>query len=213
MQFPLFTTARSDWTAPRLDSLPSWEGAKRIAIDCETRDPDLKKLGPGAGRRPDSYITGISFAIEDGPGGYLPIRHEGGDNLPVEGVLAYLRAQASVFTGDIAGANLPYDLDYLAGDGIELNRVRYFRDIQIADPLICELHDSYSMQAIAERWGLPGKDEATLRAAAVDYKIDPKEDMWRLPARFVGEYAEEDTRLPLNILRRQERELNTIRSA
>jgi len=208
MQFPLFTTARSDWTAPRLDSLPSWEGAKRIAIDCETRDPDLKKLGPGAGRRPDSYITGISFAIEDGPGGYLPIRHEGGDNLPVEGVLAYLRAQAAVFTGDIVGANLPYDLDYLAGDGIEFNRVRYFRDIQIADPLICELHDSYSMQAIAERWGLPGKDEATLRAAAVDYKIDPKKDMWRLPARFVGEYAEEDTRLPLNILRRQEREID-----
>lgn len=208
MQFPLFTTVSSDWAAPDLGSLPSWAGAKRVAIDCETRDPDLKKLGPGAGRRPDSYITGISFAIEDGPGGYLPIRHEGGGNLPVEGVLAYLRAQAQVFTGDLVGANLPYDLDFLAGDGIEFERVRYFRDIQIADPLICELHDSYSMQAIAERWGFPGKDEAVLRAAALDYGLDPKKDMWMLPAKFVGKYAEEDTRLPLNILRRQEREID-----
>lgn len=208
LQPPLFTTVSSDWVAPDLNALPSWEGAKRVAIDCETRDPDLRKLGPGAGRRPNSYITGISFAIEDGPGGYLPIRHEGGGNLPLEGVLAYLRAQAKVFTGDLVGANLPYDLDFLAGDGIEFERVRYFRDIQIADPLICELHDSYSMQAIAERWGFHGKDEALLRAAAVDYGIDPKKDMWMLPAKFVGKYAEEDTRLPLNILRRQEREID-----
>src|SRR5690606_16600808 len=143
-----------------------------------------------------------------GPGAYLPIRHEGGDNLPVEAVLRYLRDQARTFSGDLVGANLQYDLDFLAGEGIEFERVRYFRDIQIADPLICELHDSYSMQAIAERWGLPGKDEALLRAAAVDYGIDPKKDMWRLPARFVGPYAEEDTRLPLNILRRQEREID-----
>jgi hypothetical protein len=57
----------------------------------------------------------------------LPIRHEGGGNLPLEGVLAYLRAQAKVFTGDLVGANLPYDLDFLAGDGIEFERVRRLR--------------------------------------------------------------------------------------
>jgi len=208
MQQPLFTTAESGWQPPKLDSLPSWAGAKRVAVDCETRDPDLRKLGPGAGRRPNSYITGISFAIEDGPGAYLPIRHEGGDNLPVEAVLRYLRDQAAVFKGDIVGANLPYDLDFLAGDGIEFKSARYFRDIQIADPLICELYDSYSMQSIAQRWGFSGKDEGLLRLAAHEYKIDPKKDMWTLPARFVGAYAEEDTRLPLNILRRQEREID-----
>ena len=52
LQPPLFTTVSSDWVAPDLNTLPSWEGAKRVAIDCETRDPDLRKLGPGAGRRP-----------------------------------------------------------------------------------------------------------------------------------------------------------------
>lgn len=207
IQAPLFTTVSSSWRPPDLNALPSWAEAKRVAIDCETRDPTLKELGPGAGRRKDSYITGISFAIEDGPGAYLPIRHDGGDNLPLESVLRYLREQAATFRGDVVGANLPYDIDFLAGDGVEFKSVRFFRDIQIADPLINELHDSYSMQSIAQRWGFDGKNEELLRAAAVDYGINPKKDMWLLPARFVGPYAEEDTRLPLNILRRQEREI------
>lgn len=206
MQPPLFLTASSGWRPPDLSSLPSWAGAKRIGIDCETRDDRLKEIGPGV--RHGSYITGISYAIEDGPGGYLPIRHQGGDNLPVEQVLAYLRDQARTFGGTIVGANLPYDLDFLAEEGVRFERAEWFRDIQIADPLINELHDSYSMQNIARRWGFEGKDEAVLRAAAADYKLDPKKDMWRLPARFVGAYAEEDARLPLQILRRQEREID-----
>lgn len=206
LQPPLFVTTQSDWTPPRLSDLPSWKGAKRIAVDVETKDPDLKTLGPGP-RRPDSYITGISFAIEDGPATYLPMRHQGGDNLPVEQVLDYVRAQARAFTGDLVGANLPYDLDWLASDGVEFPAVRFFRDIQVADPLICELYTSYSMNAISERWGFAGKREEVLRLAAADYGIDPKKDMWVLPARFVGAYATEDARLPLNILRRQEREI------
>ena len=208
MQFTMFPSADPCWRPPELSSLPSWAGAKRIAVDVETRDPELKKLGPGAGRRPNSYITGISFSIEDGPGAYLPIRHQGGDNLPLAQVLAYLRDQAKIFDGDVVGANLPYDLDFLAGDGVRFSAARYFRDVQIADPLINELHDRYSLQAISERWGFAGKDESVLRAAARDFGLDPKKDMWQLPARFVGAYAEEDTRLPLAILRRQEREID-----
>lgn len=205
MQQPLFATVASDWKPPSLATLPDWGDAKRISLDCETRDPQLKKLGPGAGRHPNSYITGFSVAIEDGPSFYLPIRHDGGDNLEVNGVLHYMRAQCAKFKGDIVGANLPYDLDYMAGDGISFPNVRFFRDVQIADPLICELYDSYSLNSIASRLGMEGKDERLLRAAAIDYKVDPKAEMWRLPARFVGPYAEEDARLPLAVLRRQER--------
>ena len=208
MQAPLFITNESDWELPSLDKLPDWSQAKRVGIDCETKDPDLKDTGPGGGRTSDSYITGVSFAIEDGPAFYLPYRHEGGDNLPEQAVLAYLRDQAANFKGDLVGANLSYDLDFLASDQINFNQVRYFRDIQIADPLINELHNSYSLQSIAERHGLQGKDETLLRQAAADFKINPKSEMWRLPARFVGHYAEEDARLPLHILRRQEREID-----
>lgn len=208
MQQPLFHTVNSTWKAPALSELPSWDGAKRIGIDCETRDEKLRELGPGGGRRKDTYITGVSFAIEDGPSFYLPIRHEGGDNMPKAAVLGYLRSQAKKFKGSLVGANMPYDLDYLASDGITFPEAKSFLDIQIADPLINELHDRYSMEAIAARWGLPGKQEEMLRAAAIDYGLDPKKDMWRLPARFVGQYASEDARLPLAILRRQEREID-----
>src|SRR5574343_83439 len=104
-QSPLFMSASSDWTPPDLTTLPSWAGAKRIAIDCETKDPNLKRLCPGA-RDPNAHITGISFAIEDGPGAYLPIRHAGGDNLPVDAVLRYVRDQARDFAGTIVCANL-----------------------------------------------------------------------------------------------------------
>jgi DNA polymerase I-like protein with 3'-5' exonuclease and polymerase domains len=160
------------------------------------------------GRRANSYVTGVSFAIEDGPAFYLPVRHDGGDNLPVDGVFRYLREQAAAFTGDVAGANLSYDLDCLAGEGVLFPRARFFRDVMVADPLICELNDSYSLQSIAGRWGFEGKDETILRAAAADYRIDPKKDMWLLPARYVGGYAEQDARLPLEILRKQEREID-----
>lgn len=205
MQPPLFTTVDSSWTPPDMSTLPNWAGVKRIGIDTETRDPLLKKFGIGAGRFPNSYIVGISFAIEDGESYYLPIRHDGGDNLPVEQVLRYLRHNAEVFSGDLVGANLQYDLDYLAGEGVHFPNVRYFRDVQVADPLICELHMSYSLDNIAKRLGFEGKAEGQLQAAAVDYGVNPKSGMWLLPARFVGAYAEEDAALPLRILRRQER--------
>jgi DNA polymerase I-like protein with 3'-5' exonuclease and polymerase domains len=208
MQQPLFMTAESSWRPPSLSSLPSWEGAKRIAFDVETRDEQLRTLGPGAGRRANSYITGVSFKIEDGPGAYLPMRHDGGDNLPVAGVLGYLRAQCKRFDGELVGANLPYDLDYAETDGITFPKVKAFHDVMIADPLVHELYDSYSLQSIAQRWGFLGKSEDMLRRAAADFGVDPKKDMWRLPARYVGLYGEDDTVLPLQILRKQEVQLD-----
>lgn len=205
LQMPLFAP-ESQWSPPSLGSLPSWADAKRVCVDVETKDPHLKQLGIGVRR--GGFITGVSFTIEDGPSAYLPMRHEGGDNLDERQVLAYLRDQAKVFKGDLVGANLQYDLDYLLEDEVDFKEVRYFRDIQIADPLIYELHHSFSLQNIAERNGLPGKDVSLLEEAARVYGVDPKSGMWRLPARYVGPYAEADTQQPLLIMRRQERRID-----
>lgn len=193
---------RSGWRSTPVQDLPSWDGVRRVAIDVETRDDDLKKHGIGVRR--GGYIVGIAFAFERGPAYYLPIRHEGGDNLPEDLVLEYLRDQAQAFQGDIIGANLSYDLDYLAEERIRFRQVGFYRDIQVAEPLIDEHKIRYSLESISKSYGLPGKYEEDLKMAAVAYSADPKAELWRLPARHVGRYAEFDVQLPLMILRRQE---------
>jgi hypothetical protein len=71
LQLPMFLP-ESKWTAPTPDMLPpSWNGA-RVAVDVETCDPHIKELGPGVRR--GGYICGYSFAIEDGPDFYIPMR-------------------------------------------------------------------------------------------------------------------------------------------
>ena len=198
-----FFTPEAKWQLPSMSDLPSWKGAKRIAIDAETRDPSIgNKMGSGSLR--DGYTVGWGFAIDGGPKHYLPFRHEGGDNLPVESVLGYLREQIKGFDGEFVGANLAYDVDYGYADGFDWHQDAKFRDIQIADPLIYELHLSYSLKNIGERHGIQAKDEETLLEAAHSFGLDPKKGLWRLPGRYVGAYGEQDVASPLEILRAQE---------
>lgn len=203
---PLFPP-ESAWRPTPVSELPVWPRRGRVGYDVETRDPDLKTLGAGVRRPATSGLVGVSFSIEDGPRHYLPFGHAGGDNLDRDQVLAYLRDQSDQFEGDIVGGNLQYDLDWSAEHGIVFPRAAAFRDIMVADPLINELHRSYSVDSIAKRWGFDGKDEAVLREAAVQYGVHAKHGLWELPARYVGQYAEMDADLPLRVLRRQERKI------
>lgn len=196
-----FFTPESSWSSPKISDLPSWSGAKRIALDCETKDTQLRDLGPGPRR--GGYTTGWAFKIEGGPKHYLPMRHEGGDNLPVDEVLRYLRDNLKNFDGEIVGANLSYDIDYAETDGIKFHPGVKFRDVQVADPLIYELHRSYSLKNIGERWNIKGKETTVLFEAARSMGLDPGQGMWRLPARYVGEYAENDVDAPLLIYKKQ----------
>jgi DNA polymerase I-like protein with 3'-5' exonuclease and polymerase domains len=198
----------TNWKARPVSRLPSWKGAKRIALDIETCDPQLTTLGPGVRR--DGFTVGVSFAFEDGPSFYLPFAHEGGDNLDKGKVIHYLKDQAKIFKGDLVTANGQYDLDYLAEDGVIFNP-KFFRDVQIAEPILDENQFRYSLDAIAERHGLPGKHEEELKAACIAFGFpikkpnDTKKHLWKLPGRYVGFYAEQDASLPLKLLRRQER--------
>ena len=68
---------KSEWIPPT--ELPDIFSAKRIAIDVETKDPNLKTNGPGWATS-DGEVIGYAVATEDWSG-YLPIRHVGGGNL------------------------------------------------------------------------------------------------------------------------------------
>lgn len=205
VQVPLWHALQGDWAPPSISSLPQWPEHGRVCIDIETRDDQIKSFGPGVRR--GGYIVGYSVAIEDGPSFYVPLRHGGGDNVDnPAAALQYLRDQAARFKGVLVGANMQYDLDFLAEVGVNF-KPAWFRDIQVADPLIWELHESYSLDNIAKRRGFAGKEEAELIQAARDWGVDPKQELWKLPGRYVAKYAVGDVLLPLQILRKQEREI------
>ncbi len=204
IQTPLWQP-KVTWHPTPLAQLPAWTDAKRICVDVECRDDNLLELGPGVRR--GGYVCGISFAIEDGPAHYLPIRHEGGGNLPEQQVWSYLHDQAREFTGEVVFNSAPYDLDYLWENKVEFKKARAHRDVQVAEPLLDELQKTYGLDAICARRGLPGKDETELREHAKVWGIHAKKSLWRLHSGAVGAYAIGDVRAPLALLRMQEKEI------
>ncbi len=218
VQLPLFSPT-TDWRPPSLSSLPSWKGARRVGIDIETCDPDLKKTGIGVRR--NGRIVGISFAIEypdlgnlaKAPCFYLPIDHEGGDNVDKEMALQYVRDQAAEFTGDLVTSGGQYDYDYLAEVGIIFRKARFYRDIQNAEALLDENQFSFGLDAVLKRHGFEGKNESHLRQAAAMFGIDPKSEMWKFPGRHVGPYAEFDAASLLPLIQKQENRLRAIDEA
>jgi DNA polymerase I-like protein with 3'-5' exonuclease and polymerase domains len=57
----------------------------------------------------------------------------------------------------------------------------------------------YNLNAVGRDYCNILKDESELNAAARYFGLDPKSDMWQLPARFVGQYAETDAANTLQI--------------
>lgn len=203
MQLPLFKPKATTWSGPRYDIL--YSSARRIAIDVETRDEHLKELGPGTHR--GAYVVGLAVAIDNGPSSYYPLRHDGGGNVDSpEQVLDWLKGELDSFEGEVVGANLSYDLAFLRKEGITFPKCKGFRDIQIAEALLYEYHSSYKLDAIAKNRLGEGKIEGLLNEALLSYGLD-KSGIWRLPAEYVGEYAEGDVTIPLQIYKQQEEEI------
>ena len=78
---------QTEWVPP--DSFPDLSKYDEIAIDLETKDPELKTLGSGSitGK---GEIVGIALAVE-GWSGYYPIAHEGGGNLDKKKVMDWFK--------------------------------------------------------------------------------------------------------------------------
>ena len=86
MQMPMFQPP-TEWVMP--DSYPDLSQAAEVAIDLETRDPNLITLGSGWPRK-DGEIIGIAVAIEGGQW-YFPIRHQIGPNFDARMTLQWLQ--------------------------------------------------------------------------------------------------------------------------
>ena len=52
-----------------------------------------------------------------------------------------------------------------------------------------------------------GKDESVLYEAAKSWGVDPKAEMYKLPAMYVGAYAERDAQLTLELWQEFKKEI------
>lgn len=191
MTLPLFPPT-SEWVPPA--SFPDLSDAKEIAIDLETCDRNMERFGPGWPRN-DGYIVGYAIAVE-GWRGYYPVAHEGGGNLDRGIVERFIRRVLDLPCPKVMH-NAAYDLGWLLASGFNV-RGRII-DTMVAAACIDENRFSYALNALGFDYLKEVKSEQGLKEAAQDFGVHAKKELWRLPAMFVGEYAEQDAALTLKL--------------
>ena len=191
LQMAMFAP-KSEWIPPL--ELPDITSAGKIAIDVETRDPNLKSNGPGWPTG-DGEVVGYAVAV-DGWSGYIPVGHLGGGNLDKRIVNRWLK---KVFEcpADKIMHNAQYDLGWIRQMGFQVNG--RIIDTMVVASLLDENRFSFSLNALAYEHLNKVKSEKELVAAAREFGVDPKAEMWKMPAMYVGPYAEGDAELTLEL--------------
>jgi len=191
LQMAMFTP-KSEWVPPH--ELPDIFDAKTIAIDVETKDPNLKTKGPGWPTG-DGEVVGYAVAV-DGWKGYIPIRHGGGGNIDERIVNNWMKKVCESPAEKIMH-NAQYDAGWLRRMGFKLNG--RIVDTMVIASLLDENRFSYSLNALAFEYLSKTKSEKNLTEAARDFGVDPKAELWKLPSMHVGPYAEVDAELTLEL--------------
>ena len=191
LQMTMFTP-KSEWVPPA--ELPDIFEAKQIAIDVETRDPNIKTNGPGWPTG-DGEVVGYAIAVADWAG-YVPIRHLGGGNLDERIVNNWLK-KVFASPADKIMHNAQYDAGWIRQMGFTING--RIIDTMLIASLLDENRYSFSLNNLC--YDLLGKvkSEKTLQEAAREFGLDPKADLWKMPAMYVGPYAQNDAEITLEL--------------
>jgi DNA polymerase I-like protein with 3'-5' exonuclease and polymerase domains len=192
--------AATEWVSP--ETFPDLSGYKIISIDLETKDPDLKTKGSGS-IVGNGEVVGIAVAV-DGWCKYYPIAHEGGGNLDKKKVLEWLKDVCATSSIKVFH-NAMYDVCWLRSYGIKLNG--FIMDTMVMASLIDENRFRYDLNSISFDYTGERKSEAALYEAAKDWGVDPKAELYKLPAMHVGTYAEKDASLTLELFKRLSTEI------
>jgi DNA polymerase I-like protein with 3'-5' exonuclease and polymerase domains len=189
-----------NWQIPQ--ELPDLRRVGIVALDTETNDEGLRAdRGSGWPWR-GGRVAGISVAWRaDGEmhAIYVPLRHPGTDNFDPDRV--YLWLKDLVASGvRIVTLNGVYDWGWLRTDGgIVMPPSKHLEEVGALATIVDENQRRYSLDALCERYDLPGKDMTLLNEgiealgfASGRQKIDAREYIWQMPARYVGPYAEND---------------------
>jgi DNA polymerase I-like protein with 3'-5' exonuclease and polymerase domains len=199
IQQPLFKP-QTEWLPP--ETFPDLSNYCEIAIDLETKDTDLIKMGSGSVIG-NGTVTGIAVAVEDWCG-YYPIAHEGGGNMDRKMVLKWIQDVLNT-PADKIFHNAMYDVCWLRSIGVKIQG--RIIDTMIASALVDENQMRYDLNNCAKRYTGKGKDEAALYEAARSWGVDPKAEMYKLPALYVGAYAEKDAEITLALWQELKKEI------
>ena len=189
----------TDWQVPA--ELPDLRRAGMVALDTETKDDGLLAERGSGWPFGDGYLCGISIAYRaDGEirAHYFPLRHPDSHNFDREQVFRWLQDHVDSGVHFITQNGL-YDWGWLRTEAdIQMPPSERLEEIGALATIVDENRYSYSLDALCAWRGLPGKDETLLRQAvkACGFKVSKKNPLqshiWRVPARYVGPYAEAD---------------------
>jgi len=199
IQKPLFSP-QVEWLPPT--EFPDLSKYDEIAIDLETKDPELKTMGSGSVTG-TGKIVGIAVAVHDWAG-YYPIKHEGGGNMDFRMVLNWFQDVLNTPAMKIFH-NAMYDVCFIKAAGLKIQGP--IVDTMIAGSLVDENRFRYDLGSLGRDYVGRGKNEAILAETAKEWGIDPKSEMYKLPAMYVGTYAEADAQLTLDLWQEMKKEI------
>ena len=191
MKIPLFE-AQTEWNEP--EEYPDLRKYDEIAIDLETRDPDLKSKGSGSVIG-NGEVVGIAVAVP-GRKFYFPIAHGAGPNMDKKKTLKWFK-DILLYDAIKIFHNAMYDVCWIRSMGLKING--QIVDTMIAASLIDENRYRFDLNSLSWDYLGHGKNENALNEEAKSRGLDPKADMWQLPAMYVGSYAEKDAELTLEL--------------
>ena len=201
MKIPTFS-AQTEWVIPT--ELPDLTKVDEIAIDLETRDPDLIKKGSGA-IIGNGEVIGIAVATATYKG-YFPIAHHGGGNMDRKMVLKWFQDLLNAPSTKIFH-NAMYDVCWIRALGLQIKG--RIVDTMIAAAVTDENRFRYDLNSLSWKYNGYGKSEAGLSEAAAQWGIDPKSEMYKLPSLNVGAYAERDAEATFGLWKEMKKEITS----
>ena len=160
MKIPTFS-AQTEWVIPT--EFPDLRQVDEIAIDLETKDPDLLKKGSGS-IIGNGEVIGIAVATTHYKG-YFPIAHEGGGNMDRKKVLKWFQGVLNTPAIKIFH-NAMYDVCWIRALGLSINGK--IVDTMIASALVDENQMRYDLNNCSKRYTGKGKNESDRRSSRCD---------------------------------------------
>ena len=180
--FPKVHRMPSEWVMP--DHFPDLSGYDEIAIDLETRDPGIKDTGPGYIRKNGEVVRYRCSCRRDGKD-TTPLLTKHRPTWTKLLLTKWLKKQCSYENINYIFHNAFYDVGWLTAMGVDIKGKNNRHSN--CGTTVDENRFRFDLNSLAKDYLKESKSEAQLYEAAKMWGLDPKGEMWKLPASHVGD--------------------------